>query len=115
MDAIAEVLAGRILGFCTHQDSDWRIYNGLHIDWYERVNPQELLADEEASRRESLRRVKSVPPAKWERDRGIRNWGWGSHRPADHAQDDGEEKHLAQLKTYSCRNGDRSAGKGARG
>lgn len=101
LEAADSLLAGRLPAFYEHHDRDWRSYNAQLVTTYGNGDWEALLDAASASHQRLLDRLEAIPPAEFERDRGLRFRGWKvtiARLLAAEAKD--EETHRAQVEAF---------------
>lgn len=73
LDAIKEMLDGRLPTFFSLYDRDWKTYNAGLVAKYKKEDFGELLASIEASHHGLIDYLKSIPAEEFDRDRGVRS------------------------------------------
>ena len=72
MDAVHNVLEGKLPAFYEHYDHDWRTYNALLVERYKKGSFKELLASVKASQIKLVELAQSVPTEQFNKDFGVR-------------------------------------------
>ncbi len=102
LQAIEDVLAGRLPRFYEHHDHDWRAYNAQLVRTYGHEDWQELVESAADSHRQLLAAVRALPAEELGRDRGIRFRGWKvTIARLLQAEAEDEATHAAQVKGFS--------------
>ena len=113
IQAVGELLEAKLPAFYSYYDRDWKTYNARLVEEYRRDDFVELLASVEASHRELINFLGTVPAEEFEKDRGI----WSGRYKVTiarilQAEADDEDKHHTQMKEFSEGSSPRSTEKG---
>lgn len=76
IQAIDDILAGRLPHFYAHHDRDWQTYNAQLVRQYSKESWDELMAAAAESHQRLMAVVRSLPADELYKDRGIRFRGW---------------------------------------
>jgi hypothetical protein len=76
LEAVKEILAGKVPVFYDHYDHDWQSYNAMLVEKYKREDLQELLSLLERSHRQLLEFLQGVPAETFHKDFGLRARGF---------------------------------------
>jgi len=76
MDAIKSVLTGNLPSFYEHHDHDWRTYNAILVEKYNKTSFRELLASVKNSQKKLIELLQTIPPEYFNKDFGVRFRGY---------------------------------------
>ncbi len=113
IQAVGELLEAKLPAFYSYYDRDWKTYNARLVEEHKKDDFVELLASVEASHRELISLLETVPAEEFEKDRGIRS---GRYKVTIarilQTEADDEKKHHTQMKEFSEGSSPRSNEKG---
>lgn len=72
VDAVREVLSGRLPDFYNHRDRDWQTYNALLVNKYKRDSWAEQIEQLQSSQRALIEVLETIPPEDFNKDFGVR-------------------------------------------
>jgi len=72
VEAVTDILAGKLPGFYPHYDPNWEIYNAHLVARYKRDDFAEMLSSVENSHKQLLDLLGTVPASEFGKDRGLR-------------------------------------------
>ena len=76
LQAAQSVLAGEVPGFYAYHDHDWNTYNARLVAQYKKGDFAELLASVQASHRQLVDYLKTIPEGPFNKDMGVRFKGY---------------------------------------
>ena len=101
LEAVQEILEGKVPGFYAHYDRDWKSYNISLIDEYKREDLQSQISLMMETHNRLVSFLKTIPAPEFFKDRGIRSRGYKVilSRLLEVERED-EEIHLNQITDY---------------
>ena len=101
LEAIQEVLAGKLPAFYEYRDPDWRAYNAMLVKRYKVDSSKDLLSRVKASQEKLIQFLRTVPPENFNKDFGVRFRGYKVtiQRLLDAERGD-EQIHLQQIMDF---------------
>lgn len=76
LDAVNEVLAGKLPTFYAHHDHDWKTYNAMLVAKYKRDSFEDLIALIKSSHRQLVEFLQTISPEVFNKDFGVRFHGY---------------------------------------
>ena len=76
IDAIQEVMSGRLPGFYDHHDRDWQTYNALLVKQHKQGSFDDQIASVRDSQHKLIEFLETVPPEVFNKDFGVRFRGY---------------------------------------
>jgi hypothetical protein len=76
IDAIQEVMAGRLPSFYDHHDRDWQTYNAMLVKQYKRGSFNDQIASVRDSQHKLIEFLETIPPEDFNKDFGVRFRGY---------------------------------------
>jgi hypothetical protein len=74
--AVEQILAGNLPAFYASADKNWKSFNAELVKRHKQPNLWEMLQSAHQSHVRLISALIVVPPAQWDRDRGLRYKGW---------------------------------------
>lgn len=105
MEAIKEILAGKVPSFYSHYDRDWKTYNAGLVAEYKRDDYADLLSSVKGSHRKLVDFLRTIPTEEFDKDRGLRFKRYKvTIARLLQAEIDDENTHHVQIKEFKERN-----------
>ena len=101
LEAVQQIRAGQLPAFYSYYDRGWKTYNARLVADYRRDRVDESLSVVEASHRNLIEFLKTVPAEEFHNDRGLRFRGYKvTIARLLQAEIDDERQHHAQVKEF---------------
>lgn len=106
MEAVKEILAGKVPSFYCYHDHDWKTYNAGLVAEYKREDFAELLSSVKNSHQNLIDYLGTIPAEEFDKDRGVRFKRYKvTIARLLQAELDDEKVHHQQIKEFVERNG----------
>jgi hypothetical protein len=104
LESAKEIPAGKLPGFYSHYDHDWRSFNARLVAEHKKDDFADLISTIENSHRQLVDFLKTVPAEEFDKDRGVRFKGYKvtTARTLE-AEIKDEKEHCAQIEAFACR------------
>jgi hypothetical protein len=76
IDAVREIMSGKLPGFYDHHDRDWRTYNAMLVSKYKRGSINEQIDLLQSSQHKLIEFLETIPPEAFNKDFGVRFRGY---------------------------------------
>ncbi|HEX6035728.1 MAG TPA: DinB family protein [Anaerolineales bacterium] len=101
LEAIQNVLAGKLPAFYEYRDPDWRTYNAMLVKKHKVNSSKEILTKAKDSQEKLIQFLQTVPPEQFNKDFGVRFRGYKvTIQRLLEAERGDEQTHLQQIMDF---------------